>query len=318
MGHSELLIGLMNWTFQKILQTLPTMAGTSKVDDDNLTTSHGSSARNDMTYINSATKVGDNSSDDIVHKALNDDVQDENNESERNTKQKDNEMDKTKKKEELEKRKEHEAALSEEELNSRREQSKILKVQGNDHFGQGFWHEAAQSYTKSLDVCPLIYTCDRAIYLSNRAAAYMKLRDWEKAIEDCSEALKIGAPNDKPLERRAHCYAQLEEKYEQAVEDYESLLKMYPERRNDYAKKIEMISKLKDFGNMCLKPFGLSTDSFENGTATGWRIFDNSMEMLFMLSCVSDKMLSEHAFYYSLIVEVLRPMRPFIVLLLKS
>ncbi|KAM3720259.1 Tetratricopeptide repeat protein [Dirofilaria immitis] len=255
------------------------MAGTSKVDDDNLTTSHGSSARNDMTYINSATKVGDNSSDDIVHKALNDDVQDENNESERNTKQKDNEMDKTKKKEELEKRKEHEAALSEEELNSRREQSKILKVQGNDHFGQGFWHEAAQSYTKSLDVCPLIYTCDRAIYLSNRAAAYMKLRDWEKAIEDCSEALKIGAPNDKPLERRAHCYAQLEEKYEQAVEDYESLLKMYPERRNDYAKKIvdlkraidernermknEMISKLKDFGNMCLKPFGLSTDSFE-------------------------------------------------------
>ncbi|VDK69459.1 unnamed protein product [Onchocerca ochengi] len=252
------------------------MAGTSKTDNDS---DFGSSMKNDVSGINA--KVDDNGSDDIVHKDLNDDAQDRNDKSENNPNPKQNykEMDEAKKKEELEKRREREAALSEDELNSLREQSKALKVQGNDHFNQGFWHEAAQSYTKSLDICPLIYTCDRATYLSNRAAAYIKLRDWEKAIEDCSEALEIGAPNDKPLERRAHCYAQLEEKYEQAVEDYESLLKMHPERRNDCVKKIadlkraidernermkkEMISKLKDFGNMCLKPFGLSTDSFE-------------------------------------------------------
>lgn len=54
------------------------MAGTSKADDDgSLTTSFGSSAKNDMTDINA--KVEDNESDDVVHKALNDDIQDESN-----------------------------------------------------------------------------------------------------------------------------------------------------------------------------------------------------------------------------------------------
>ncbi|EFO23656.1 TPR Domain containing protein [Loa loa] len=252
------------------------MAGTSKANDGDDFTSFGSSAKNVVNDINA--KMEGNGGDDIVHKALNDDIQDGSNKDKSIPKQNDKEMDETKRKEGLEKRKEQEAALSEEELKNLREQSQAFKAQGNDHFGEGFWYEAAHSYTKALDICPLMYTSDRATYLSNRAAAYIKLRDWEKAIEDCSEALEIGAPNDKPLERRAHSYAQLEEKYEQAVEDYESLLKMYPNRK-DYVKKIadlkqainernermkrEMISKLKDLGNMCLKPFGLSTDNFE-------------------------------------------------------
>lgn len=62
-----------------------------------------------------------------------------------------------------------------------------------------------------------------------------------------------GAPNDKPLERRAHCYAQLEEKYEQAIEDYESLLKMHPERRNDYVKKIADLKRAIDERNERMK-----------------------------------------------------------------
>ncbi|CAG9538337.1 unnamed protein product [Cercopithifilaria johnstoni] len=254
------------------------MAGTNKADDaDDLITSFRSSSINDVADI-SATLENDGSSN-TVYNALNDDIKGGNNKGESISKQNVKEMDEMKKKEELEKRRKREAALSEEDLNSLREQSKTLKAEGNNYFGQGFWYEAACSYTKSLNICPLIYTYDRATYLSNRAAAYIKLRDWEKAIEDCSEALEIGAPNDKPLERRAHCYAQLEEKYEQAIEDYESLQKIYPERKNDYVKKVadlrraidernermkrEMISKLKDFGNMCLKPFGLSTDNFE-------------------------------------------------------
>ncbi|VDK74567.1 unnamed protein product [Litomosoides sigmodontis] len=236
------------------------MAQTSKADDgDDLVTPLHSSSINDEPNI--TTKMGSNCSDESIPN------------------QNRKEMDEMKEKDELEMRRKREAALSEEELNSLREDSKTLKAEGNDYFGQGFWCEAVRSYTKSLDTCPLIYTHDRATYLSNRAAAYIKLRDWEKAIEDCNGALEIGAPNDKPLERRAHCCSQLEEKYEQAIEDYASLQKMYPERRNEYAKKIaelkgaidernermkrEVISKLKDFGNMCLKPFGLSTDNFE-------------------------------------------------------
>lgn len=62
-----------------------------------------------------------------------------------------------------------------------------------------------------------------------------------------------GAPNDKPLERRAHCCAQLEEKYEQAIEDYESLQKMYPERRSDYVKKIADLKRAIDERNERMK-----------------------------------------------------------------
>lgn len=40
----------------------------------------------------------------------------------------------------------------------------LIDFQGNDYFGQGFWYEAAHFYTKSLDVCPLIYTYDRLLY----------------------------------------------------------------------------------------------------------------------------------------------------------
>lgn len=37
------------------------------------------------------------------------------------------------------------------------------ELQGNEQFGQGFWHEAAQFYTEALDICPLVYTYDRFV-----------------------------------------------------------------------------------------------------------------------------------------------------------
>lgn len=175
-------------------------------------------------------------------------------------------------------RMERESLLSDQDRERLRETSRRAKAQGNEQFGQEFWSKAAQLYTEALDTCPLSYSSDRALFYSNRAAANMKLEDWNAAIDDCTEAINLGAPNEKPLERRAHSYAQIEEKYEKAIDDYETLLRAHPdgvayrekiaslreliEKRNEKFKQ-DALSKLKELGNICLRPFGLSTDNFE-------------------------------------------------------
>uniref|UniRef100_F1L6C2 Tetratricopeptide repeat protein 1 n=1 Tax=Ascaris suum TaxID=6253 RepID=F1L6C2_ASCSU len=175
-------------------------------------------------------------------------------------------------------RRERESVLTEEERIQRKDESGKIKNEGNRKFGEGSWQEAIELYTKALERCPLVYTSERAVYLSNRAACHIKLSDWDAAIKDCTEAIKLGAPNDKPLERRAHCYAQTEENYDNALHDYDELIKKYPDKkvyvekafslkraideRNERIKQ-DMLAKLKDLGNMCLRPFGLSTDNFQ-------------------------------------------------------
>ncbi|KHN79122.1 Tetratricopeptide repeat protein 1 [Toxocara canis] len=160
-----------------------------------------------------------------------------------------------KKKQEMERR-ELESFLTEEERIQRKDESGKMKSEGNRRFGEGNWHEAAELYTKALDCCPLVFASERSVYLSNRAACYIKLSDWDAAIKDCTEAMELGALNEKPLERRAHCYSQTEENYDRALQDYEELMKRYPNKE-------DMLAKLKDLGNMCLRPFGLSTDNFQ-------------------------------------------------------
>uniref|UniRef100_A0A8D0BAH5 Tetratricopeptide repeat domain 1 n=1 Tax=Salvator merianae TaxID=96440 RepID=A0A8D0BAH5_SALMN len=81
----------------------------------------------------------------------------------------------------------------------------------------------------------------------------------------------------KALLRRAELYEKTE-KLDEALEDYKSLLEKDPsihqareacmrlpkqiEERNEKL-KAEMLSKLKDLGNLVLRPFGLSTENFQ-------------------------------------------------------
>lgn len=53
----------------------------------------------------------------------------------------------------------------------------FLDFQGNDYFGQGFWYEAVHSYTKSLDICPLIYTYDRLLYFASLWFQLLSIND---------------------------------------------------------------------------------------------------------------------------------------------
>ncbi|NWR26611.1 TTC1 protein, partial [Tachuris rubrigastra] len=167
--------------------------------------------------------------------------------------------------------------MPEEEKQRRRKESTMLKEKGNEQFKKGDYGEAEDSYTKALQVCPACFQKDRAVLFSNRAAAKMKQDKTEAALSDCTKAVELDPHYIRALLRRAELYEKTE-KLDEALEDYKAILEKDPsvhqareacmrlprqiEERNEKLKK-EMLGKLKDLGNLVLRPFGLSTENFQ-------------------------------------------------------
>ncbi|XP_040429673.1 tetratricopeptide repeat protein 1 [Cygnus olor] len=167
--------------------------------------------------------------------------------------------------------------MPEEEKQKRRKESTTLKEKGNEQFKKGDYREAEDSYTKALRICPACFQKDRAVLFSNRAAAKMKQGKTEAALSDCSKAVELDPNYIRALLRRAELYEKTE-KLDEALEDYKAVLEKDPsvhqareacmrlprqiEERNEKLKK-EMLGKLKDLGNLVLRPFGLSTENFQ-------------------------------------------------------
>ncbi|XP_076249019.1 unc-45 myosin chaperone [Calliopsis andreniformis] len=91
------------------------------------------------------------------------------------------------------------------------------KEKGNEEFKKGNWSEALSCYTNALKLVKEDNS-EKAIYYKNRAAAYLKGEEYDKAIKDCDKALKI-CPNDpKALFRRCQALEALE-RFEEAYRD---------------------------------------------------------------------------------------------------
>ncbi|KAL2779342.1 tetratricopeptide repeat protein 1 [Daubentonia madagascariensis] len=167
--------------------------------------------------------------------------------------------------------------MPEEEKQKRREESTKLKEEGNEQFKKGDYIEAESSYSQALEICPSCFQKDRSILFSNRAAARMKQDKKEMAIKDCSKAIQLNPSYIRAILRRAELYEKTD-KLDEALEDYKSILEKDPsvyqareacmrlpkqiEERNERLKE-EMLGKLKDLGNLVLRPFGLSTENFQ-------------------------------------------------------
>ncbi|XP_078587488.1 tetratricopeptide repeat protein 1-like [Branchiostoma floridae x Branchiostoma japonicum] len=173
-------------------------------------------------------------------------------------------------------KKEMEKDLTEEEKETRRLEAADLKSQGNEHFKKGDFTTAMQTYTQALVLCPLCYEQDRAVMYSNRAACRVKMEENEMAVEDCSKALELQPDYVRALLRRAQTYEVLE-KLDEALTDYQRVVELdrachvaraacmrLPDeiKERNEKMKAEMMDKLKDLGNMVLRPFGLSTANF--------------------------------------------------------
>ncbi|KAL6445989.1 hypothetical protein ACFW04_000985 [Cataglyphis niger] len=157
-------------------------------------------------------------------------------------------------------------------------EAESLKQAGNDFFKNGEYVSAISQYTQALRICPLAYSKERSILYANRAAAKAKCQtEKDSAISDCTKAIELNSSYVKAYIRRAQLYEETD-KLDEALEDFKKVLTFDPNHteanhamrrlpplineRNEKL-KTEMLGKLKDLGNMVLKPFGLSTNNFE-------------------------------------------------------
>ncbi|CAF1022717.1 unnamed protein product [Rotaria sordida] len=172
---------------------------------------------------------------------------------------------------------ERETLLTEEDKEKRHKESQTSKEEGNNLFGRGEYDQALEQYSHALSFCPMKYTRDRAVIYANRAACLMKMEKYESAVQSCTQSIKYDPNYIKAFVRRAESYKSID-KLEEALQDYQKILELDPnsaqarkevyilpdqiKERNEKLKD-EMLGKLKELGNMVLKPFGLSTNNFK-------------------------------------------------------
>merc|ERR1711998_319472 len=99
------------------------------------------------------------------------------------------------------------------ETQSAKEEAEQAKTQGNNLFKQGKGEEAVVCYTKAIEL-------DGAnpVYRSNRAAAFIKMSQFENALADCDGVLALGGLTKdqkvKAMYRKGLAYAGLAKHHE--------------------------------------------------------------------------------------------------------
>ena len=107
--------------------------------------------------------------------------------------------------------------------------SQLAKAEGNDHFSNGRYEEAAACYTRALELTT--DKMERSVLYSNRAACHSQHQNWHKMLEDCNLALEANPKNVKAMMRRGLAYEGLE-KYQLAINDMKSVLELDPNARS--------------------------------------------------------------------------------------
>uniref|UniRef100_A0A8D8FVE9 Protein unc-45 homolog B n=5 Tax=Culex pipiens TaxID=7175 RepID=A0A8D8FVE9_CULPI len=100
------------------------------------------------------------------------------------------------------------------------EDPNVCKERGNEEFKNGFWDEALVWYTKAIKNGEKHK--DLPVFYKNRAATYLKLENYSKALDDCTKSLE-GCPNDpKALFRRFQALEGLE-RFEESYRDLRAI-----------------------------------------------------------------------------------------------
>ncbi|XP_023371825.1 tetratricopeptide repeat protein 12 [Otolemur garnettii] len=126
----------------------------------------------------------------------------------------------------------------------RRRENKVLadalKEKGNEEFVKGDYEAAIRCYTEGLEKLK-----DMKVLYTNRAQAYMKLEDYEKALADCEWALKCDEKCTKAYFHMGKAHLALKN-YSMSRECYKKILEITPSLQaqvKDYLNQVDLQEK---------------------------------------------------------------------------
>ncbi|XP_067140151.1 sperm-associated antigen 1-like [Centruroides vittatus] len=123
---------------------------------------------------------------------------------------------------------------------SREERSLIAeheRLKGNEAYAAGDYEEAKLYYDRSLSALL------DPVTLNNRAQTYIKMKNYNAAIEDCNQVLLREPKNIKALLRRGTAY-KCNLNYEDSLKDFESVLELEPNNQTAQKLVLEMRKNL--------------------------------------------------------------------------
>lgn len=100
------------------------------------------------------------------------------------------------------------------------------KEEGNAAFKAKDYRRAIELYTQAVEVDPSNKDMNAKI-LQNRAQAYINLKEYDSAVDDCTEALRLDPGYVKAMKMRAKAYGGAGS-WEDAVRDYKSVAENNP------------------------------------------------------------------------------------------
>ena len=142
----------------------------------------------------------------------------------------------------------------------------LTSYKGNDLFKVKDYAGAIAEYTVGIEAGgPLVPT----LYC-NRAACQIGLKQYGKAVKDCSDAIERNSTMEKAYRRRAQCYTEMGE-YDKALSDYQWLVDNSPSSEHRKmladAKAALKRSKKKDY----YKVLGVARDASEDEIKKAYR-----------------------------------------------
>lgn len=114
-----------------------------------------------------------------------------------------------------------------------KEEAEELKNEGNKLMKEEKYNEALTAYGRAiaLDATNPIYYC-------NRAAAFSRIGDYQKAVDDCNQAIRYDPNYGKAYGRLGLAYSKMN-RHQEAIEAYKNALRIEPDNQ-DYKNNMEV------------------------------------------------------------------------------